>query len=158
MSENENLSISSPTRGTCGYTGVTNAEKCRLYRKKNSQKDSLRKKVWRKNLKAKSEEYNEHKKHDSFRKEYAKTMKRFDSISPSTNQTLPGSPISFVEPPSSCSSPQSDHTNITEPGSAEPTPAFSSKQIKSRSLIKDARNLPQSPRKKAEVLQGLVKK
>ena len=86
-------------------------------------------------------------------------MKRFDSISSSTNQTLPSSSsISFVEPPSSCSSPQSDHTNITEPGSAEPTSAFSSKQIMSRSLIKAARNLPQSPRKKAEVLQGLVKK
>ena len=68
------------------------------------------------------------------------------------------SSISFVEPPSSCSSPQADHTNTTEPGSAEPTSAFSSKQIKSRSLIKAARNLPQSPRQKAEVLQGLVKK
>ena len=161
MSENEKLSISYPTRGTCGYTGLTNAGKCRLYRKKNSQsyngKDSFRKKVWRKNLKAKPEEYNEHKKHDRFRKEYAKTMKSFDSISSSTNQTLPSS-SSFVEPPSSCSSPQSDYTNITEPGSAEPMSAFSSKQIKRRSLIKAARNLPQSPRRKAEVLQGLVKK
>ena len=95
-----------------------------------------------KELKANPEEYNEHEKHDRFRKEYAKTMKRFDSISSSTNQTLPSSSsISFVEPPSSCSSPQSDHTNITEPGSAEPTSAFSSKQIKSRSLIKAVRNL-----------------
>ena len=41
-------------KGKVGYTGLTNAEKCRLYRQKNGEKyreaDALQNRIWRENL------------------------------------------------------------------------------------------------------------
>ena len=59
-----------PSKGE--YSGLSNAEKCKLYRSKGSEqkkkKDALREKLWRGKLKTNGVEYDQYKVNERYRK------------------------------------------------------------------------------------------
>ena len=128
------------------------------------EKERLRKQKWRQQLKKNAAKYNQFLKDDRLRKNYANLMKK-------TTQTPPSLPSTREEPLSSTSQeslssnnrqPSSNDQSSSQPINQTLTPqipsAFSTKQSKSRSLKKADDHLPQSPRKKAEIIQILASK
>ena len=125
------------------YSGLTNAEICRKYRETMSpakkEKERLRKQKWREGLKKNKEGYNKYLESERMRKQYAKVTSTLSKSAPST-------------PLSTESESQPKSTPIT------PSSAFSTKQARNRSLKKADEHLPQSPRKKVEIIQNLASK
>ena len=113
------------------YSGLSNAEKCKLYRSKGSEQKkkngALRKKLWRAKLKENPMKYEQYKVSEQYRKLQNKENKAVE-----------------VKEASQCSS--------------SPDSSFSNKQMLHRSLSCADNELPKSPYKKAEVIKKLVEK
>ena len=117
-----------------GKTKTTNAERCKRYREANADvykiNDALRKKRARLLLKSDKTKYEAYKKKERERKQLAKIRK--------------------------------DIANRNEQNQHEetlgPSTSFTNTAIKSRSIKKAERSLPQSPRRKKEVIKSLASK
>ena len=99
---------------------------------KLKKQEQQRKKKWREDLKRDPEIYKEYLAKERFRKSHAKAVR---IASQSSSQSSP-----------SASTPAVSNS------------AFSTKQSRHRSLTKADKNLPQSPRKKAEIIKNLAGK
>ena len=141
------------------YSGLNNAEICKVYRQSMSdakkEKERLRKQQWRAALKKQPEIYKKHLESDRLRKQHSKIIKSFEIASSSSSNSQ--SPTSSQPSPSLLPVPT---TSSLTPviASHHQQSAFSTKQSRSRSLKKAEVNLPQSPRKKAEVIKNLASK
>ena len=116
-------------------TKTTNADRCKRYREKNKEEykinDALRKKRARLILKTQDKEKHEQlKKKDRERKQLAKITSK----------------IQVTATPDQAASTSSPHT------------PFSNSAIKSRTIKRVEKSLPQSPRRKSEVIKSLVSK
>ena len=113
------------------YSGLSNAEKCELYRSKESEQkkkiDALRKKSWRTKLKENPRKYEQDKVNERYRKLQNKENKAAE-----------------VEKAGQCSS--------------RPDSSFSNRQPLHRSLSRADNHLPKSSHKKADVIEKLVEK
>ena len=119
------------------------------------EKERLRKQQWRAALKKTPEIYKKHLERDRLRKQHSKIIKSFEIASSSSSNSQ--SPTSSQPSPSLLPVPTtSSLTSVIAPHHQQP--AFSTKQSRSRSLKKAEVNLPQSPRKKAEVIKNLASK
>ena len=112
------------------------------------KKERIRKQKWRQNLKKNLAKYEQYLKNERLRKNYSNLIKSSQSSSSSAS----GQSSQFIEASSEVSS---ETTTRTTPQNQS---AFSTKQSRSRSLKKADDHLPQSPRKKAEIIQNLVSK
>ena len=127
------------------YSGLTNAQKCKLRREKlkaksneflNKEKERLAK--WRTNMKQDKERYDKFKENDKLRKWAAKKNKEEEVIVPeAANAEVRAQ----------------EETSTQTPGSA-----FSCRQTLHRSLSRADSHLPKSPDKKAEITQSLATK
>ena len=99
--------------------------------------------------------YKKHLESDRLRKQHSKIIKSFEIASSSSSNSQ--SPTSSQPSPSLLPVPT---TSSLTPviASHHQQSAFSTKQSRSRSLKKAEVNLPQSPRKKAEVIKNLASK
>ena len=115
-----------------------------------TEKEQIRKQRWRQNLKENPAKYNKYLENERLRKNYSNLMKSQKSLasSSSNSQTPEASGIRASEEVS---------RETTRPVSQNES-AFSTKQSRSRSLKKAADHLPQSPRKKVEIIQSLASK
>ena len=130
-----------PKKGV--YSGLTNAEKCKLYRKKTAcdqkkKDEALRKKAWRANLKKSPHLYEMYKLNERHRK-----LKRTEPAENSDHSTIENA----NEEPG-----PSDQTD------SSPTSSFSTKQSLHRSLSRVKGSLPRSPHKQAEVVEKLAER
>ena len=136
------------------YSGLTNAEICKKYRESmteaKKEKERIRKQRWRQNLKENPAKYNKYLENELLRKNYSNLMKSQKSLASlsSNSQTPEASGIRASEEVS---------RETTKPVSQNKW-AFSTKQFRSQSLKKAADHLPQSPRKKVEIIQSLASK
>ena len=114
------------------------------------EKERIRKQRWRQNLKENPAKYNKYLENERLRKNYSNLMKSQKSLasSSSNSQTPEASGIRASEEVS---------RETTRPVSQNES-AFSTKLSRNRSLKKAADHLPQSPRKKVEIIQGLASK
>ena len=131
------------------YSGLTNAEKCKLYgAKNNSDKkkkyEAPRKKIWRAKLKENTHQYVQYKVKEQYWK-----FKKTSSITTSDNSDIVMESQSMEERPGS-STGQNETSLLTSPSS------FSNKQSLYRSLSRANNFLPKSPHKKAEVNEKLA--
>ena len=119
------------------------------------EKERLRKQQWRAALKKTPEIYKKHLERDRLRKQHSEIIKSFEIASSSSSNSQ--SPTSSQPSPSLLPVPT---TSSLTPviASHHQQSAFSTKQSRSRSLKKAEVNLPQSPRKKAEVIKNLASK
>ena len=96
------------------------------------EKERIRKQKWRQNLKKNPSKYNDYLKNKRLRKSHSKLLK---SIQPTSSEGT-----------------------ASQKTSAESESAFPTKQSRCRSLKKADEHLPQSSRKKAEIIQNLASK
>ena len=141
------------------YSGLNNAEICKVYRQSMSdakkEKERLRKQQWRAAQKKTPEMYKKHFESDRLRKQHSKIIKSFEIASSSSSNSQ--SPTSSQ--PSLSLLPVPTTSSLTPViASHHQQSAYSTKQSRSRSLKKAEVNLPQSPRKKAEVIKNLASK
>ena len=109
------------------------------------EKERLRKQQWKAALKKLPEIYKKHLESDRLRKHHSKIIKSFEIA----NHPQPSPSLLPVLTTSSLTPVIASHHQQS---------AFSTKQSRSRSLKKAELNLPQSPRKKAEVIKNLASK
>ena len=102
------------------------------------EKERIRKQKWREGLKKKPEVYGKYLESEKMRKRHAKLTSSVPNL-PTTPQLVEAI--------------QSPKTTPTTPNTA-----FSTKQSRNRSLKKADDHLPQSPRKKVEIIQNLASK
>ena len=118
----------------CEYSGLTNAEKCKLYRAKRNSEDTkkaeaLRKQTWRQNVKKDPLAYENYKLAERNRKRKNAT------------------------------SAQSSEEIVTDPEPTEsPESSFTTKQTLHRSVSRVNKLLPKSPRKNVKVVEKLAVK
>ena len=143
------FSLGRPKKGE--YRGLTNAEKCKLYRAKNNSDkkkkyEALRKKIWRAKLKENPHQYEQYKVNERYRK-----LKKTSNATTSDNSDIVMESQSMEEKPGS-STGQNDTSPSISPSS------FSNKQSLHRSLSRANNFLPKSPHKRAEVIEKLANK
>ena len=114
------------------------------------EKEQIRKQRWRQNLKENPAKYNKYLENERLRKNYSNLMKSQKSLASSSSNSL---------------TPEASRIRTSEEVSRENTrpvlqneSTFSTKQSRSRSLKKAANHLPQSPRKKVEIIRSLASK
>ena len=112
------------------------------------EKERIRKQKWRQNLKKNQAKHGQYLKNERLRKNFSNLIKSSQSSSSSTS----GQSSQSIEALSKVSS---ETTTRTTPQNQS---AFSTKQSRSRSLKKADDHLPQSPRKKVEIIQNLASK
>ena len=130
------------------YSGLSNAEICKLYRSKQNAKgddfklkEATRKKNWRMKLKSKPLEYEEYKAIERLRKSVEN-----DAVD---TQNAHGSQENTCE---------SEEINTKSTNENRRNSSFTTKQTMHRSLSRADSHLPKSPHKKAEIIQKLPSK
>ena len=119
------------------------------------EKERLRKQQWRAALKKTPEMYKKHFESDRLRKQHSKIIKSFEIASSSSSNSQ--SPSSYQPSPSLLPVPTTLPLTPVIASHYQQS-VFSTKQSRSWSLKKTEVNLPQSPRKKAEVIKNLASK
>ena len=153
---------------------LTNAEKCKRYREKNSERykkeDALNKRYKRMDMAANNPEANlKRLKEQAAKKRLYRQKKKMEkeqessvsvideTLSSSTPAETPATPV-YSDQPTSTSTPDpsvSTSLSIT-PSMKSLKSSFSQKSTRARSLKRAAEALPKSPRKKREVLETLA--
>ena len=134
------------------YSGLTSAEIRKKHRElmteAKKEKERIRKQRWRQNLKENHPKYNKYLENERLGKNYTNLMKSQKSLASSSSNSL--------TPKASRTSEEVSRETTRPVLQNEST--FSTKQSRSRSLKKAADHLPQSPRKKVEIIQSLASK
>ena len=141
------------------YSGLNNAEICKVYRKSLSDAKKRKRRVEKTTIESSSKKspeiYKQHLESDRLRKQHSKIIKSFEIAS--SNSSNSQSPTSSQPTPSLLPVPTISSL-MPVIASHHLQSAFSTKKSRSRSLKKVEVNLPQSPRKKAEVIKNLTSK